>query len=528
MANTVDVEKQSPSPHTHWSDAASIEQNTAAAASDSADSADAQVIAIRESNGILRFLASVDKRIHQATKFEASGVERVPENQRRPPQKLNMLLFWFSLLFSPTLIPIGMLGPLFGLSVHVSIILTVFAVIIGSTAPAFTATLSPPTGLRQIAVARYSMGIWGAKLCCVLNVAVNIGYATISSIVGGQLLRAVSGGSLPIVVGIVIVVVVAFVVSFFGYAIIHHYERYAWFAAFVLICVLWGQSAKYFTPTPGLNFDKGLDYSGACLSYFAVIFGVCCSWCPIAGDYYVHYPAQTSKWLVFGLTYFGLTIPTIFVGILGNYFGGIVMANEDLYNLYDKDGVGALILAVMSPPVGWAKFACIIFVLSFLGNVIANIYSSALSIQLLGKHFIAVPRSVWCSLLSAATFALAYGGRNVLETIINNLLSMLGYWTLSFAEILCIEHFWFRPRLGGYDLSAWQDQSRMPWGLAGTTSLLIGIGFSFLGMDQTWYVAPAAKRIGSFGGDVGDELTLVSVLIAYPILRTLEIKYIGQ
>lgn len=121
-----------------------------------------------------------------------------------------------------------------------------------------------------------------------------------------------------------------------------------------------------------------------------------------------------------------------------------------------------------------------------VGNVICNIYSSGLSIQLLGKHFMAVPRLIWCTVLSAATFALAYGGRNVLETIINNLLSMLGYWTLAFALILLIEHFWFRPRLGGYELSAWQDPERLPWGLAGTASLLIGIGFSFLGMSQTW------------------------------------------
>ena len=26
----------------------------------------------------------------------------------------------------------------------------------------------------------------------------------------------------------------------------------------------------------------------------------------------------------------------------------------------------------------------------------------------------------------------------------------------------------------------------MPWGIAGTGALLIGIGFSFLGMAQTW------------------------------------------
>ena len=153
-----------------------------------------------------------------------------------------MMLFWFSLLCSPTLIQIGMLGPIFGLSVYTSVILTIFATLIGSVVPAFTATLCPPTGLRQIAVARYSLGIWGAKLCGILNIIVNIGYATISSIVGGELLRAVSGGSLSLVVGIVIIVIIAFVVSFFGFAIIHHYERYAWIAAVILLCDLYGQS----------------------------------------------------------------------------------------------------------------------------------------------------------------------------------------------------------------------------------------------------------------------------------------------
>jgi purine-cytosine permease-like protein len=121
-----------------------------------------------------------------------------------------------------------------------------------------------------------------------------------------------------------------------------------------------------------------------------------------------------------------------------------------------------------------------------VGNLIANIYSSSLSIQLWGKHFIAVPRFLWCAILSAITLALAWGGRDKLETIINNFLAMLGYWTLAFGIILFIEHFWFRPKLGGYDLSAWQDQKRMPWGVAGVGALLIGIGFSFLGMNQTW------------------------------------------
>ena len=275
-----------------------------------------------------------------------------------------MIFVWFSVLFSPSILPIGMLGPFFGLSVHVSLILNVFGAVLGACIPAFTATLSPPTGLRQIAVARYSFGIWGAKLCGFLNIVVNVGFGVINCIIGGQLLKAVSSGSLPLAVGIVIMVILTCAIAFFGFAVIHQFERYAWILAFVLLCVLWGESARYFSPSPGLSSVSGHDFSGAALSYFAVMIGTGAGWAPVSGDYYVHFPAKTSKWLVFALTLVGISIPTIFVIAIGNYFGGIVVTNEALARVYDDGGVGALILATMRPS-GFAKFAGVVFALSF-------------------------------------------------------------------------------------------------------------------------------------------------------------------
>jgi purine-cytosine permease-like protein len=52
-----------------------------------------------------------------------------------------------------------------------------------------------------------------------------VGYCTIDGIIGGQMLSAVSGGSMSIVVGIIIVSLVSLVVAVFGMALFHHYER---------------------------------------------------------------------------------------------------------------------------------------------------------------------------------------------------------------------------------------------------------------------------------------------------------------
>ena len=277
--------------------------------------------------------------------------------------RLQMMLLWFSLLFQPIMIPIGILGPTFGLSVHTSVILTIFATLTGSFWPAFTATLSPKSGLRQIAVSRYAFGVWGSKFCGFLNIIVNAGYAVISCVIGGELISAVSEETVPLALGVVIIALLGFIISFLGFKIIHLYESMAWFPAVILFCIVYGQSAPYFSPTPSASLLSGLDYTGACLTYFAIVFGVCTSWCPIAGDYYVHYPADISPWLVFGLAFVGQSIPMIFVGLLGNYLGGAVQTHENLAQAYSAGGFGSLLLVVLQP-IGWAKAACVFFFLT--------------------------------------------------------------------------------------------------------------------------------------------------------------------
>jgi hypothetical protein len=46
-------------------------------------------------------------------------------------------------------------------------------------------------------------------------------------------------------------------------------------------------------------------------------------------------------------------------------------------------------------------------------------------------------------------------------------------------------------------------------------------------MDTTNFIGPIAKPIGAFGGDVGNEMSLVCSLIYIPA-RYLELKYVGR
>jgi purine-cytosine permease-like protein len=70
------------------------------------------------------------------------------------------------------------------------------------------------------------MGYWPSKICALLNIVIMVGYGMIDCVIGGQILSAVSGGSMSIVVGIVIVALISWVVAVFGMSIFHAYERY--------------------------------------------------------------------------------------------------------------------------------------------------------------------------------------------------------------------------------------------------------------------------------------------------------------
>ncbi|KAI9830169.1 MAG: hypothetical protein M1819_005846 [Sarea resinae] len=485
---------------------------------------------IQGGHGFLRKMRAGEEWLDEKLGVETNGIDRIPDEKREPPSMWNIFLIWWSLNVHVGVVPLGLLGAEFGLSLRQNIAASICGIILGSLCTAYTGTLGPKLGLRQIACSRYSFGFYGAKLCSVLNIVVGGGYYVVNLVVVGQILRAVSDYSMSLIVGIVIIAIVSYVISVFGFKVIHSFEKYSWIGTFILMCVLIAQAAPHVDASvPGEDGSSGLIFAGNFLSILAINFSNASGWCSMAADYYVNFPSTTPRWKVFTLTFFGVVIPVTWSVVIGACLGNAAVsaAYPPYAEAYTKHGLGGLMYTVYHPR-GWSKFSLVILTFSVLGNNVAVNYSSGLSLQLLGHWFHAVPRLIWSALFSIVVTVIAIAGRQHLSTIVSNFVSLLGYWTVSFTLIMLIEDHFFRRR-SGYNLHVWDQPSRLPLGIAAVLALLAGyLAGGVTGMAQTWYIGPIAKKFGAYGGDVGIYMSAAITMLVYPVARTIEKKYSGR
>ncbi|KAI0392635.1 permease for cytosine/purines, uracil, thiamine, allantoin-domain-containing protein [Xylariaceae sp. FL0594] len=484
----------------------------------------------KQDDGILSRLRDIEAKLDAKLGIESEAISRKLPEERRPVkwhEELSMALLWASGTMNTSCFATGFLGWEFGLSLRQTIVISIFASILGGAVTGFAATFGAATGLRQISVSRYSFGWWPNKIIAFLNTITQIGWAAVACITGGLALTAVADGHLSLVVGIIILAIVAMLISLVGLRAILVYERYAWIVFFTIFLIFFGETGRYadnMTPSS----LTGANLAGNVLSLIAIIYGSSASWVTMASDYYVHYPVDVSRVKVFLMTTFGIALPTS-VGMVAGCVAASALNNRaDWAETYEGQGIGFLIQAMLYPR-GFAKFILTLLVLSGINVNVISIYSAAISCQQFARPCARVPRFVWTIMCFAVILALALGGRQQLNTYLQNFLSLLGYWSTSYFVIIFVEHFAFRKgSFANYDLDAWNDPSRLPIGLGALAAFLVGVAAWVVGMVETWYVGPLGRLIGDTGGDVANEFTLVATLLTYLPARYIELKVFGR
>ncbi|PCG95523.1 hypothetical protein PENOC_077180 [Penicillium occitanis (nom. inval.)] len=486
-------------------------------------------LVIEANHGFLRRLQNIEAQLDRKFGIESNAIDRKRSEDKLPVrwhEKLNMFFLWASGTMNASCFASGFLGWEFGLTLQQTILIIFFSSLLGSAVTGFAAIFGAATGLRQISVSRYSFGWWPNKVIAALNALVQIGWSAVACITCGGILTAVADGHINIIVGIIVLAVTALFVSFIGLKAVLVYERYAWLVFLIIFIVIFAQSGEY-ADNSGSSLGPG-ELSGAVLNLIAIIYGSSCSWCPIASDYYVHYPTNTNRVGVFLATTFGIAIPTSIAMTSGAVVAAALNTREDWRATYENDGVGYLIQAILHPR-GLAKLFLTLLVLSGINTNIISLYSSALSLQQLARPFAKIPRLIWTFFCFAIVLVLALSGREQLNAYLQNFLGILGYWCTSYFAIVLMEHFLFRGGdFSNYDLEAWNDSNALPVGIAASAAFLTGIVAWCMGMAQTWYIGPLAGLVGSNGGDVANELTLLVTVVVFIPARWLEKKVIGR
>ncbi|KAJ5891334.1 uncharacterized protein N7473_007562 [Penicillium subrubescens] len=461
--------------------------------------------------------------------LEARGIERVAPDERMKRLSwvsyLQTFLLWVSINLAANNITLGMLGPaVYGLSFTDSALCAVFGAIAGSLVSAWVATWGPLSGIRTMAFGRYSMGWWPSKIIVLLNLVQMIGYCLIDCVVGGQILSAVSPGGLSVAVGIVIIAIISWVVATFGIQVFHYYERFAFLPQLIVVCILFGVSSSKFDLSTVSQGDPR-TVAGNRLSFFSICLSAAITYAPLAADFFVYYPENTSRLTIFSLTLAGLVFSFTMALVCGIGLASGISANPEYEAAYTL-GQGALIVEGFGPLHGFGKFCSVIIALGLIANTVAPTYSAGVDFQILGRYAEKVPRVIWNTVGVIIFTVCALAGRTHLSEIFTNFLALMGYWVAIWFAIL-IEEFVFRWHTG-YNWAAWRDPSKLPIGIAALVAFVVGWVGAVLCMAQVWYIGPLAKLVGEYGADMGNYVGFSWAALVYPPLRLLELRFIGR
>ena len=241
---------------------------------------------------------------------------------------------------------------------------------------------------------------------------------------GAQLLNAVNS-NVPGYAGIIIIAGATFIVTLFGYKVVHAYEFWSWIPCFIIFLIVLGEFAHSgrFSNIP---MSVGSSEAGSVLSFAASVFGFATGWTSYAADYTVYQPVNSSRIKVFVWTFAGLIFPLCFTEMLGLAIMTASLNTPSYADGYKNAGIGGLLAAVLFPPLGrFGEFCLVVLALSIVANNCPNIYSVTFSLQVMARWTQAVPRFLWTFVGTLIYCAIAIPGYSHFEQVLENFMLLI-------------------------------------------------------------------------------------------------------
>ncbi|KAG7666423.1 FCY21 [[Candida] subhashii] len=468
----------------------------------------------------------IDKWAHKLN-AETKGIELVTDEEKTDTSIWNAATMWLSANLVIATFSLGAIGiTVFELAFGQAVLVIIFFSALGVFSVAFFSCFGPVLGLRQMILSKFLIGDITTRIFAAINVVACVGWGAVNIMSSAQLLHIVNNNSLPPWAGCLILVVATILITFFGYRVIHVYEKWSWIpniAVFIVIIVQFARSGN-FTSAP---FEGGPITAGGVLSFGGTIYGFATGWTTYASDYTVYQPRNVNLYKIFFAIFFGLWLPLLFTLILGAACATGISADPRWTELYNTNSIGGLVYAIIVEDSlgGFGQFCCVILAMSTVANNVPNMYSMALSAQTVWEPLSKIPRIVWTIVGNAVTLAISIPAFYKFESVMENFMNLIAYYLAIYESLMYAEHFvWNKGKFSAYDYENYKDKTSYPIGIAGTFGFCCGVAGVVIGMDQTWYAGVLARQIG-LGGDIAFELAFAFAFIGFNIVRYFEKKY---
>ena len=473
---------------------------------------------------------------------ETKGISPVTPEEQNDTSIWNTFFMWLSTTNGIAGLSTGFLAIYYGLSYSSIILIIVFFGFISCIPVAFLATFN--TGLRQLTLTRFFSGWFTTCYCfCVMNWISSAGWCSIDSSAAAEALAAInqtSGHNIPQWVALIVLLIGSMTIVFFGYDVIHAYERFAWIATFIVYFTIIARLKITGFVKMGSDSAKRSENIGNTFGFISCIFGFSTAWATSSADFTTYIPKTVAKWKTFLAIFAGMYLGLLITNILGAAICyAILNGPEEWTTLYDNNGFGAAVYAVLTPSSnpnekpnaamdGFGKFLTVILALSSISMTTGSCYSLSLNSAQIHPVLTKVPRHIWALIGSLVSLALslAFAESGKFSSTFTNIMYMVGYYVALYLGIFSCELFVFRKgRYDFFDSNDYNNFERLPVGYASFAAMCVGIIGVFLGMNQSFWSGYISRKISDVGCELGWVLGLSFSFIAYAIFRPFEARY---
>src|SRR5580693_1709183 len=383
----------------------------------------------------------------------------------------------------------------FGLGFWTAALAIVLGSAIGAIVQGALSVRGPRYGVPQMVLSRLGFGYWGNALPAGLNsVTAGIGWFAVNSVSGAFALNVLT--HLPKVLCLLIIVVVQVSVAFFGYNLVHLFERYA----FPILTVIFLIAAGVIL---GKAHPGAVHHTipGAFLLTFGASFGYAVGWNPYAADYTRYFRPDASRRAIAWWSGSGLFLSCALLEIVGAAVGTSVSAGNA------TAGPGGMTSLLATP---LADLTLLAIALGAVSANVLNIYSGALSFTAIGIRLpLSLRRAIVALGFGAIGFFVAWSGLHNAGSKYENFLLIIAYWIAPWLAVYFCDMLLRR----NPDEALLFATRRTNW--AGPVAMLVGMGISiWLFSNQTEYIGVVPSHVGSVG-DLTFEVGFVITAVVY-------------